>query len=95
MPSRETLWFVPLVVIGLLVGLAFTIFLSPAIGVPLLLIAVVIGAVGRMRRQASSTGRMQDFREQGVAAQHNGEPVEFTERDRASLTPSQGEHTGV
>jgi hypothetical protein len=94
MPSRETLWFVPLVAVGLLVGMAFTIFLSPAIGVPLLLIAVVVGAFGRMRRQASPTGRMQDFRDQAVETQQGGTPVQFDERDRESLAPSQGQHTG-
>ena len=94
MPSRETIWFVPLIVVGLLVGMAFTIFLSPAIGIPLLLIAAVIGVFGRLRRQASSTGRMQDFRGQAVEAQQGGTPVQFDERDRESLTPSHGEHTG-
>jgi hypothetical protein len=92
MPSRETIWFIPLVVVGLLVGMAFTIFLTPAIGVPLILIAIVIGAVTRLRRQASSTGRMQDFRGQAVEAQQ-GAPVQFDERDRASLTPGDGEQT--
>jgi hypothetical protein len=94
MPSRETLWFVPLVVVGLLVGMAFTIFLSPAIGVPLLAIAVIVGAVGRLRRQTSAAGRMQDFRENAAEAEQGGAPVQFDERDRETLTPSQGEHTG-
>ena len=94
MPSRETLWFVPLIVVGLLVGMAFTIFLSPAIGIPLLLIAAIIGTVARLRRQASATGRMQDFRAQATEAQQGGTPVQFDERDRESLTPNQGEHTG-
>ena len=92
MPSRETLWFVPLVAVGLVVGMALTIFLSPAIGVPLLLIAVIIGAAGKFRRQTSATGRMQDFREQAVEAQQDGTPVQFDERDRATLTPTEGEH---
>jgi hypothetical protein len=95
MPSRETVWFVPLLVVTLLIGMAFTIFLTPAIGVPLLLLAAVAGAIFRFRSQASAGGRMQEFREQGAQAQQNGEPVEFTERDRATLTPSQGEHTGA
>jgi hypothetical protein len=81
MPSRETLWFVPLVVIGLLVGMSLTIFLTPAVGVPLLLIALIFGIVMRGRRQASSAGRMQDFRETAPS-----EGVEFTERDRETLT---------
>lgn len=80
MPSKETLWFVPLVVVGLLVGMSLTIFITPAIGVPLLLIALIFGIVMRGRRQASATGRMQDFREQAPS-----ESVEFTERDRETL----------
>ena len=67
-------------VVGLLVGMAFTIFLSPAIGVPLLMIAALVGLVGRMRRQASGVGRMQDFRGQAVEAQQGGTPVQFDER---------------
>ena len=94
MPSRETLWIVPLVIAGLIVGMALTIFLSPAIGVPLLLIALVVGAINRLRRQASQTGRMDEFRGQAAEAQREGAPVEFTPADRATLTPSQGEHTG-
>jgi hypothetical protein len=80
MPSKETLWFVPLVVIGLLVGMSLTIFLTPVIGVPLLLIALIFGIVMRGQRQATSTGRMQDFRETAPS-----EGVEFTERDRETL----------
>jgi hypothetical protein len=94
MPSRETLWFVPLVAVGLLVGMALTIFLTPAIGVPLLVIAAIAGAFGRMRRQTSSTGRMQSFRDQATEAQRGGAPVEFTARDRETLAPTSGEHTG-
>jgi hypothetical protein len=80
MPSRETLWFVPLVVGGLLIGMSLTIFLTPAIGVPLLALAALFGVVMRLRRQASSTGRMEDLRGE---AEPN---VEFTERDRETLT---------
>ena len=85
MPSRETIWFVPLVVISLLIAMSLTIFLSPAIGVPLLLIAGVIGAFGWFRRNSSDTGRMEEFREQ--AGSDDG--VEFTARDRETLTPSE------
>lgn len=62
--------------------MSLTIFLSPAIGVPLLLLALVIGAAGRFRRQSSATGRMKEFREQAPT-----DDVEFTERDRETLTP--------
>jgi hypothetical protein len=95
MPSRETLWFVPLIVVGLLVGMAFTIFLSPAIGVPLLVIAMIVGALVRFRRQTSATGRMQDFRGQAAEAQQGTTPVQFDERDRETLTPTPGQHTGT
>ncbi|MFL5894928.1 MAG: hypothetical protein ACJ76Z_07415 [Thermoleophilaceae bacterium] len=89
MPSRETVWFIPLLVVGLLVGMALTIFLSPAIGVPLLVIAALVGIGGRVARRHTPTGRMEEFREQVDP------DVEFSERDRATLTPSQGEHTGT
>ena len=85
MPSRETLWFVPLVVIGLLVAMSLTIFLSPAIGVPLLLIAAIFGAFGWFGRHRSETGRTEEFREQAQP------DVEFTARDRTSLTPSESD----
>jgi hypothetical protein len=88
MPSRETLWFVPLIAIGLVVGMALTFFLSPAIGIPLLVIAALVGLFGRVARRHTATGRVEEFREQA-------EPdIEFSRRDRATLTPSQGEHTG-
>jgi hypothetical protein len=87
MPSRETIWFVPLVAGGLIIGMALTFFLSPAIGVPLLLIAGMIGLAGRVARRHTPTGRMEEFREQAQP------DVEFTERDRTTLTPAQGEHT--
>jgi hypothetical protein len=83
MPSRETIWFVPLVVISLLVAMSLTIFLSPAIGVPLLLIAAVVGAFGWFGGNRSATGRMEDFREQATS------DVDFTDRDRTTLTPTE------
>ena len=72
----------PLVVIGLLVGMALTIFLSPAIGVPLLLIAIVIGGVlgkeqlGRQRR----VNQMRRFRRDARTRK-----VEFSETDRRTM----------
>jgi len=83
MPSRETVWFVPLLVISLLVAMSLTIFLSPAIGVPLLLLAAIVGAFGWFGSNSSSTGRMEDFREQA------GSDVEFSDRDRTTLTPTE------
>src|SRR4051795_9425917 len=82
MPSRETVWFVPLLVISLLVAMSLTIFLSPAIGVPLLLLAGIIGAFGWFGGNQGSTGRTEDFREQAPTARG----VEFTARDRDTLT---------
>jgi hypothetical protein len=83
MPSRETLWVVPLLVISLLIAMSLSIFLSPAIGVPLLALAAFIGAIVWYRRRAGATGRMEDFREQTESG------VEFTRRDRESLTPTE------
>jgi fucose 4-O-acetylase-like acetyltransferase len=85
MPSRETLWFVPLLVISLLVAMSLTIFLSPAIGIPLLVIAGLIGAIVWFRRNSSATGRMEEFREQ--VPYESG--TDFTERDRTTLTPTE------
>lgn len=85
MPSRETVWFVPLLVISLLVAMCLTIFLSPAIGVPLLLIAAVFGAMGWFRGNRTDTARMERFREQSPT----NDGVEFTPGDRATLTPSE------
>jgi hypothetical protein len=85
MPSRETIWFVPLVVGGLLVAMCLTIFLSPAIGVPLLLIAGIIGAIGWFRQNRSTTAQVEQFREQAQPG------VEFTARDRDSLTPRESD----
>src|SRR6476469_8117996 len=82
MPSRETVWFVPLLVITLLVAMSLTIFLSPAIGVPLLIIAAIFGAVAWFGNNSSSTGRMNVFREQ--APTDRG--VEFSARDQETLT---------
>jgi hypothetical protein len=85
MPSRETVWFVPLLVISLLVAMSLTIFLSPAIGVPLLLIAAAFGAFGWFGNRSSGTAHMEEFRDQARP------DVEFTARDRESLTPSEGD----
>jgi len=85
MPSRETVWFVPIVVVGLLVAMCLTIFLSPAIGVPLLVIAGIIGAIGWFRQNRSERGQVEQFREQAQPG------VEFTARDRESLTPSESD----
>jgi fucose 4-O-acetylase-like acetyltransferase len=83
MPSRETLWFVPLVVISLLIAMSLTIFLSPAIGVPLLVLAGIVGAFGWFRSRASSTGRMEEFRDQARPE------TEFTARDRSTIAPTE------
>ncbi|MEA2426195.1 MAG: hypothetical protein QOH13_2605 [Thermoleophilaceae bacterium] len=87
MPSRETIWFVPLVLVSLLIAMAFTIFLSPAIGVPLLVIAAIFGAVGWFGSNRTATGQMQEFREQAQPG------VEFTDADRETLTPAESDPT--
>jgi fucose 4-O-acetylase-like acetyltransferase len=80
MPSRETVWFVPLVVISLLVAMSLTIFLSPAIGIPLLLLAAIFGAFGWFGGRRSETARMEEFRDQARPG------VEFTRGDQETLT---------
>jgi Na+/H+ antiporter NhaD/arsenite permease-like protein len=85
MPSRETLWFVPLLVVSLLVAMSLTIFLSPAIGIPLLLIAGIVGGVAWFRSNRTKAASVEEFREQAQPG------VEFTERDRESLAPSESE----
>src|SRR3954466_681123 len=84
MPSRETVWFVPLLVISLLVAMSLTIFLSPAIGVPLLLLAAIFGAFGVFSNRSTSTARMEDFRDQAPQSD-----TDFTARDRTTLTPTE------
>ena len=85
MPSRETIWFVPLLVVGLLLGMCLTIFLSPAIGVPLLMLAAIFGAIGWFGGNRTTTAGVEDFRGQA------GSGVEFTARDRETLTPSESD----
>jgi fucose 4-O-acetylase-like acetyltransferase len=84
MPSRETLWFVPLLVVCLLVAMCFTIFLSPAIGVPLLVLAGIFGAIGWFGGNRTKTADVERFREQ--VPYESG--TDFTARDRESLTRS-------
>ena len=83
MPSRETVWFVPLLVVTLLVAMCLTIFLSPAVGVPLLLLAAIFGAFGWFGSNSTTTGKMESFREQADSG------VDFTARDRETLTPTE------
>jgi hypothetical protein len=80
-------WFVPLLIIGLLIGMSFTIFLSPAIGVPLLVLAGIFGGLGWFGRHSGSTGRVEEFRQQAQP------DVDFTERDRDTLTPPESDPT--
>jgi hypothetical protein len=87
MPSRETVWFVPLLVVSLLVAMALTIFLSPAIGVPLLLLAAIIGGISWFRTNRSRTAEVSDFRAQADS------DVDFSERDRETLTPAESDRT--
>lgn len=83
MPSRETIWFVPLLVVFLLIAMCLTIFLSPAIGVPLLVLAAIFGAIGWFGGNSGSTARMESFREQADSG------VDFSTKDRQTLTPSE------
>lgn len=78
MPSRETTWIIPLVVVGLVAGAAFTMF-SPVFGVPILAIVIIVALVANFRGRASSSGRAHRLREQAT------DDVQFSERDRETL----------
>ena len=78
MPSRETTWIIPLVVVGLLAGAAFTMF-SPVFGVPILALVIAVALIANFRGRTSSEGRAQRLRDQA------DQDVEFTERDRETL----------
>ena len=69
--------------------MSLTIFLSPAIGIPLLFIAGFVGAMIWFRRNAGATGRMEQFREQ---VPYESGP-EFSSRDRSTLTPTEHDHS--
>ena len=85
MPSRETVWFVPLLGISLLIAMSLTVFLSPVIGVPLLLLAAIFGAVGWFGGNRGDTAGMEGLRDQAR------DDVQFTSRDRESLTPAESD----
>ena len=60
-------------------GAAF-VFGTPLLGVPLLIIALVVGAVGMFARRAAETG---DIKKELHDAQ--AEKTDFTKRDRETL----------
>jgi hypothetical protein len=70
-------------IVTLLVAMSLTIFLSPAIGLPLLFVAGFFGAIVWVRRNQSPTARMEEFREEADSG------VEFTGRDQSTLTPTE------
>lgn len=78
MPSRETTWIIPLVVVGLIAGTVFTMF-SPVFGVPIIALVILVALIANFRGRTSSSGRAHRLREQGT------EDVQFTERDRETL----------
>lgn len=78
MPSRETTWIIPLVVVGLVAGAAFTMF-SPVFGVPIIAIVIIVALIANLRGRTSSAGRAHRHRDQA------SEDVEFSERDRETL----------
>ena len=47
------------------------------------MLAAIFGAFGWFGSHSSSTGRMEEFRDQA------GSDVEFSERDRTTLTPTE------
>ena len=78
MPSRETTWIIPLVVVGLVAGAAFTMF-SPVFGVPIIALVIIVALVANLRGRTSSSGRAHRLKEQA------SEDVQFSERDRETL----------
>ena len=78
MPSRETTWIIPLVVVGLVAGAAFTMF-SPVFGVPIIALVIIVALVANLRGRTSESGRAHRLREKG------SDDVQFTERDRETL----------
>jgi uncharacterized membrane protein YfcA len=84
MPSRETVWFVPLIIVGLIVGSALTAF-TPIFGIPILIVVALCFFGVQFAARASSTGRAAQLRRQAR------QDVEFTDDDRRTLTPSSAE----
>lgn len=78
MPSRETTWIVPLIVVGLIAGAALTMF-TPVFGIPIIALVILVALVANLRGRTSAEGRARRVRDQA-------EPdVQFTERDRETL----------
>ena len=65
---------------GLLVGAALVPG-APIFALPIVLLLVLVLGVAEMRRRSDESRSMQDFREQGET-----EPVDFTARDKRTLT---------
>jgi hypothetical protein len=84
MPSRETIWFVPLIVVGLIAGCALTAF-TPIFGVPILVLVAMLFFAAQVAARTSGTGRAAEIRRQADL------DVEFTDEDRRTLTPTQAE----
>lgn len=78
MPSRETTWIIPLVVVGLIAGAALTMF-TPVFGVPIIALVILVALIANFRGRTSASGRAHRLREQGT------EDVQFSERDRETL----------
>jgi hypothetical protein len=67
-------------IVGLLLGSALVPG-APIFALPIVLILVLILGVAEMRRRSADSRSMQGFRERGET-----EPVDFTERDKRTLT---------
>jgi uncharacterized oligopeptide transporter (OPT) family protein len=78
MPSRETTWILPLVLVGLVAGTVFTMF-SPVFGIPIIAAVIVVALIANLRGRTSDEGRARRHREQAT------EDVEFSKRDQETL----------
>ena len=67
-------------ILGLLVGAALVPG-APIFALPIVLVLVLVLGFAEMRRRSEKSRSMQEFREQGET-----EPVDFTARDKRTLT---------
>ena len=67
-------------VVGLLLGAALVPG-APIFALPIVAVLVLVFGLTEMRRRSAQSRSMQEFRERGET-----EPVDFTERDKRTLT---------
>jgi len=75
--------FIAAAILGLLFGAALVPG-APIFALPIVLVLVVILGLGEMRRRSAEARQMSSFREEA-----DSEPVDFTARDRQTLTDAE------